>query len=395
MKSLLLILLATLCPMTFAEEPRTYKEDPTQVGKHATGLVKEPLTMEQYKAKADLDALASEGQLSYEYDVSQVGKYATGYVKPPGMHSESTATHWGRADGEVGHKQIDFREVLGSKRPEVLNQGNCGSCVVFAFTANGQWSMSLRGFTDLPLLSPQHLMNCGGQAGQCNGDYGERVATRLVKLGSLVSENDYPYTARTSACKDTTGMERYGQFQSWKTISGSFQSIVEALNNRQPISVGVAADNRFSAYRTGLYNGFGSMGTNHYVTAVGARCGTSVDSDGNCLFNAKGQLVNGNHEAVIVILNSWGESWGDSGYIEMQFENKQGKRNNNIAGGDGNAQVVETGIPWVPPAPVTFPMSSVQMDLLITVQPKSSMSVDVIKASVQKALTAIDQSVAQ
>jgi len=41
--------------MTFAEEPRTYKEDPTQVGKHATGLVKEPLTMEQYKAKADLD----------------------------------------------------------------------------------------------------------------------------------------------------------------------------------------------------------------------------------------------------------------------------------------------------------------------------------------------------
>jgi len=153
-------------------------------------------------------------------------------------------------------------------------------------------------------------MNCGGSAGQCSGDYGERVAQRLVTLGSLVSVKDYPYTARTSRCKDTTGMDRYGQYQSWETISGSFQSLVEALNERKPVSVGVAADGRFSSYKSGIYNGFGSMGTNHYVLAVGARCGTSVDSDGNCLFNSKGQLVNGNHEGVLVILNSWSEKLG-------------------------------------------------------------------------------------
>jgi len=372
-------------------EPPTYQADPTQVGKYETGYVK-PLTFEQHKAKAELDALAASGELTYDYDVSQIGKYATGYVKPLTVKSAKTLYHHMQA-AEAAHKQIDFRDILKNQTPGVLNQGSCGSCVVFSFTANAQWSMSLRGFADLPILSPQHLMNCGGPAGQCSGDYGERVAQRLVTLGSLVAEKEYPYTARTSKCKDTDGMERYGQFQEWKTISGSFQSIVEALNARQPVSVGVAADGRFSSYRSGVYNGFGSMGTNHYVLAVGASCGSSVDSDGNCQFNAKGQLVNGNHEAIIHILNSWGETWGDNGYIAMQFENKQGRRNNNIAGGDGNAQVIDTGLPWTPPEPVTFPMSSVQMDLLITVNPKSVMSVESVKVSVKKALDAIDKAV--
>jgi len=77
----------------------------------------------------------------------------------------------------------------------------------------------------------------------------------------------------------------------------------------------------------------------------------------------------------------------------MQFENKQGKRNNNIAGGEGNAQVVETGIPWTPPEPVTFPMGSQEMDLVVTVQPKASMSVDAVKAALKKALDAIDKAV--
>jgi len=140
------------CECDKMAEPPTYRQDPSQVGKYATGLVK-PLTFEQHKAKAELDALAASGELTYDYDVTQVGKYATGYVKPATVHAAKKLYQHMQA-AEAAHKQIDFRELLGSKRPDVLNQGNCGSCVVFSFTANAQWSMSLRGFADLPVLSP-------------------------------------------------------------------------------------------------------------------------------------------------------------------------------------------------------------------------------------------------
>lgn len=381
-------------PMAFGEELEpTYKSDPTQdVTKYHTGYVKPaPLTYEQHKTKVELEAAASQGKLTYAFDVSQIGQHPTGYVKPEGVVSQKTEYEFMQA-AEAAHKQIDLRAILGSRTPAVLNQGNCGSCVVFAFTANAQWSMALRNVS-LPILSPQHLMNCGGQAGQCNGDYGERVAARLIKLGALTDVITYPYTARSAGCSFKDTMPLYGQFQDWKTIGDDFQSVVEALNNRQFISAGVAADNRFSSYSSGKYNGFGSLATNHYVGIMAARCGSSVDKDGACLFNSRRQLVNGNHEAEVDVVNSWGKNWGDGGYITMLWENKAGRRNNNIGGGDGNMQVIETGLPFTPPEPVTIVLGNAKWELTITVKPGAKYTIEKVKSVFTMALNSMPDSV--
>lgn len=389
MKRALALLL--LCTPAFSSpshsEPPTYKADPHQAEEYATGYVRpeRPLTMEQFKVQKELDDLANDGEISYDYDVTQIGRFSTGFVKPSaGFQAMGPGEEVDDIDTPE-HKEIDFRELLGEKAPAVLNQGNCGSCVTFSFTENAQWSMALRR-VDIPALSPQHLMSCGGSAGQCSGDYGERVAGRLITLGELTDVKSYPYAARTSKCRVKDSMPLFGSFKAWKTVPGDFQTLVEQLNARRPISVGVAADNRWSSYKSGVYNGFGSMGTNHYVLIVGASCGTSVDKDHNCLFNAKRQLVNGNSEAQVVVLNSWGPQAMDRGFITMQFENKQGKRNNNIAGGQGNAQVIDTKIPWTPPEPVSFVMESAQMTLNVTVQPSAKYSVDKAKSMLQMAL---------
>lgn len=350
-------MLMTLC--VYAEEPPTYESGPID-REFATGYVPQPLTAEEQKLKSEFDTQAKKEGWTFDYDVTQVGKHKTGYKPGDGKHV-SSFTEWFR------HGAQKIKPVSWRAHHRMLDQGPCGSCVVFAIGGNFQLSHTLRNMF-LPPLSMQHLMNCGGEAGQCSGDWGERVAARLKKLGGLTSEDVYPYTARTSSCKYKEEMPLYGQIEEWMTIEDSFESLATHVYNREPVSVGVAADSRFSAYRSGVYNGFGSMSTNHYVLMLGYTCGSSVDAEGYCLFDEQGNLKNGNHEGTVIIANSWGD-WGDDGFIEMQFENKSGKRNNNIAGGSENAQVLLTGIPVPPVGPVVFTLKGPLSTIKFTVQP--------------------------
>lgn len=360
----------------YAEEPPTFESDPS-AQERATGLVKPPLTAEQARLKSEFNKLSEERGWTFNTDVTQIGKYKTGYI-PGKTGLVSTMSERFR----YGASKI--KPVSWAKQHTILDQGQCGSCVVFSVGGNFQLSHTLRNVI-LPALSMQHLMNCGGEAGQCGGDWGENVCNRLVNLRGLTEERLYPYTALSSRCTyNEAKMPLYGQIDQFVTIDPSFESIVSHIADREPVSVGVAADNRFFAYRSGIYNGFGSMATNHYVLALGFTCGTSVDKDGYCLFNERGQLVNGNHEATLIVANSWSQDWGDRGFIEMLFENKAGRRNNNIGGGPENAQVLKTGIPVPPEGPVEYTLNHGRTKLVVTVQP-GKYRAEAVKQSLEKA----------
>merc|ERR1711982_300986 len=106
------------------------------------------------------------------------------------------------------------------------------------------------------------------------------------------TESSYPYTARDGSCKSsyTTAIPR-GGVNGYHDVSPSTSSLQSALV-QQPVSVAIQADQSvFQRYSGGVItSGCGSQ-LDHGVTAVG------YNSD------------------YFIVKNSWGASWGNSGYV--------------------------------------------------------------------------------
>lgn len=339
----------------------------------------EPLTQKQFEAQKEFAEASKKEGWTFEYDVRQIDKWATGYVK-----KNIKGAIYALGENEK-FKSIDLDSFQHEKTP-TMDQKNCGSCVVFSFVWNFEEALRLRGVT-IPSLSQQHLMNCG-TGGQCNGAYGEEIAQDLVNLKTLHAAKDYPYTAKSGKCQVKTG-PRYGQTKEYKTIDGSVKSILAALHNGQPVSVGIAADNKWSSYSGGIFNACGSTQVNHYVVIKNVDCGKSVDADGFCVLDAKGNLPAG--VGTFGVQNSWGDSWGVNGQVVMSITDKNGKRCQNIAGMKGDAQVLDTGIPMPEDKPVTFTIENSNVSLTATVQTGSSYGVEAAKKALLNAINAVGE----
>ncbi len=359
----------------------TFETDPNPTA-HATGLIADPKarSFEQFRSEIEFRKASQEEGWSFDYDVTQIGKFATGLMPAHDSDRIASPTPIGE-DIKLKPKNLqDFGKDLG----RVLDQGQCGSCVVFSILQNWTAAMRLRGL-EYPDLSAQHLMNCGGPAGQCGGDYGARVAQRLVTLKTLFSDKDYPYTQRSARCTEAsrTG-ERFGNIVGYKSIDGSPRTILQAIHNGLPVSVGVAANGSWAAYRSGVYNACNSMQTNHYVSVEGVDCGTSVDAEGYCRFDANGNLPAG--VGTFLVRNNWSTQWGENGYMRTLITNRQGQKCNNIA---GEGEILDIGIPMPPDGPTAFTIATKQVTLSVVIAPGANYSGDEAKKHLQAALTAL------
>lgn len=112
-------------------------------------------------------------------------------------------------------------------------------------------------------------------------------AFEYVIAKGITDQSSYPYVARDQACKQDSGSYK---ITGYVDVPGC-DNLLNALQAR-PISVAVDASN-WSLYRTGV---LGSCGTaiNHGVLLVG---------------------VTGDYWR---IKNSWGPSWGESGFIRLK-----------------------------------------------------------------------------
>lgn len=279
----------------------------------------------------------------WTYNEKQVGTYSTGYLKrnyvplkkPTGIKASSLKS-----------KSL---EDFGQKLSPVLDQGNCGSCVIFAFATLVQDQYMIKG-QNPPPISTQHYMNCSS-GGQCNGAYGEEIAqdaVRLGKTGGFYPLSAYPYTARSGRCQ-TKDSEKFAPIASYKTLDGSAYSILEAIHGGHGVAVGIAANSSFQGYQSGMYAACNSTNINHYVVITGLNCGNAVDANGNCKFDEDGEVEGREKsEAWVKVKNSWGKGWGEDGHVRMRLYGRNGKRCNGIAGYDGDAQTLENGLPFNP-----------------------------------------------
>jgi len=175
----------------------------------------------------------------------------------------------------------------------VKDQGRCGSCWAFSATAAIESYAKLSGKYGLEVLSAQQINSCDKRDGGCNGGNTETAYEYVKGAGGIERNSDYPYTSgggSTGSCK----------FQSSKiavTISGYHsvsrgESALKNALNEGPASLCLAASS-WQTYRGGILS----------------RCDNQVD---HCV---QGTGYSGS--SYWRIRNSWGTSWGESGFIRL------------------------------------------------------------------------------
>lgn len=100
-------------------------------------------------------------------------------------------------------KGVDWRGVT-----RVKDQGQCGSCWAFSAVGAVEALYKIKRGQAVD-LSEQQLVDCESHSYGCNGGY-NNYALEFVQNNGLVSQGEYPYTARTEACRTAGGPNRIG-----------------------------------------------------------------------------------------------------------------------------------------------------------------------------------------
>lgn len=193
----------------------------------------------------------------------------------------------------------------------VKNQGQCGSCWSFSATGALEGQLFRENGSLIP-LSEQNLLDCSSDYGNqgCDGGLMDYAFEYIKVNGGIDTEASYPYEGVESDCRYDENNRATGVANYVDITSGDEDELMIAVANEGPVSIAVDASRQeFQFYRSGIYNDdkCSSQELDHGVLAVGYGTGSS----GNTYW---------------LIKNSWGSSWGESGYIKIA------KDKNNMCG---------------------------------------------------------------
>ena len=243
--------------------------------------------------KADLNFSlvrpSSNEALAGQYNVSVSAEAAyNGTYKAPvqeAVISEDNSLH------KTNVLPTSFSWAAQQKCSPVKNQGSCGSC--WAFAACGVFESDILRFDGVTRnLSEQWFVNCSQY--DCDGGW---CPADMFKSKGAVYETDEPYKAANGTCKNSyTYHEKILGYKEIGTQPTTDQ-IKNAIYTYGPVWVCVNAGSNFNAYNGGVLSKTDAGDINHAVVLVG------WDDNYSCW----------------VMRNSWGSSWGESGYMRIKY----------------------------------------------------------------------------
>jgi len=252
-----------------------------------------------FKQNMDKITLANRQQHSYTLGMNAMGdmtleefrstKLGLKPISRPFARSKNAAAQSAKA----APTSVDWRSK-GAVTP-IKDQGQCGSCWAFSTTGSVEGAYQIAN-DNLISLSEQQLVDCSKNGNQgCNGGLMDTAFEYIIQKG-ITSEDAYPYTARDGSCKKFTAEVK---ISGYTDVAPNNENALQTAVAIGPVSVAIEADQAcFQFYSSGILDN--------------AACGTQLDH--GVLAVGYGTLSSTNYW---IVKNSWGTSWGESGYIRM------------------------------------------------------------------------------
>lgn len=177
----------------------------------------------------------------------------------------------------------------------VKDQGRCGSCWAFSATESIESLAFLSGKYSLEKMSAQQITACDKASGGCNGGNPSTAFDYVKNAGGLETEADYPYTAGGGS----TGSCKFDKSKVKEKVTGQ-----KKTKGEDPMLTALASQPMSVCHQTG--------GWQHYS---GGSVMTSCSSGGGHCTQLTGYSSSGDYW---IVKNSWGSSWGSSGYIYIK-----------------------------------------------------------------------------
>jgi len=223
-----------------------------------------------------------------------------GSTRPPNLRRTGSQVH-GEPSVDVP-ASVDWT-TKGAVTP-VKNQGQCGSCWSFSTTGSMEGAYFLK-YGTLPSFSEQELVSCDGKDNGCNGGWMDDAFDWIASNGGIATESSYPYTSgttmQTGTCQGTGNSVANSAPSSHTDVQAGSVSALQSAVAQQPVSVAIQADQMaFKSYSSGVLTGNCGTQLDHGVLAVG------YGTDGSTPYWK--------------VKNSWGETWGEEGYIRIEMD---------------------------------------------------------------------------
>lgn len=192
----------------------------------------------------------------------------------------------------------------------IRDQKMCGSCWAFSASEVLSDRVAIAEGKQSPVLSAEDMVSCDREDHGCDGGSLDKAWSYLTQTG-LVTDTCFPYTAGegdapscVDECVDSESFERTRAASAYAINgAGNMQKDIMAYG---PIQVGFKVYRSFQLYRAGVYH--------KHIWEVLPEGGHAVKIVGwGVTTNIFGREV-----PYWTVANSWGPSWGDSGFFKIR-----------------------------------------------------------------------------
>jgi len=217
---------------------------------------------------------------------------------------------------------FDWRSYNGhSYIGAVRNQGGCGSCYAFGASAaaEGTYNFATNSYDGncadfsesyiawcLSTVSPysSHFSGCNG------ADYEYYELQALVDIGTI-DESYFPYTdANNQSCPSSTESAPKIKFEAWYRVPcADNDAIKTAIITYGVVDAAVYVTTSFQNYTGGVFS-------DSYTTCNTNPCYNATTNHAIALVGWGTDPVEGDYW---ILRNSWGSSWGESGYMRLSM----------------------------------------------------------------------------